>query len=80
MSRKLLHENHLLGIDSCGDEHWESEISKFGGCIQLGMRGKEKRATLNQHKHLTLPYANASSSKAERSPTLKFRSKPTQKW
>lgn len=30
MSRKLLHENHLLGIDSLGDEHWESEISKFG--------------------------------------------------
>lgn len=30
MSRKLLHENHLLGIDSFGDEHWESEISKSG--------------------------------------------------
>ena len=59
MSRKLLHENHLLGIDSYGDEHWESEISKFGGCIQLGIKGKKKRATLShQRKHLTSPYAN----------------------
>lgn len=49
MSRKLLYENHLLGIDGVGDERWESEISKFGGCIQLGTKRKEKRATLSQH-------------------------------
>lgn len=41
MSRKLLHENHLPGIDSFGDEHWESEISKFGGRIQQGLRGRK---------------------------------------
>lgn len=46
MSRKLLHENHLLGIDSFGDEHWESDISEFGGCIQVGIKEEEKEGNL----------------------------------
>lgn len=49
MNRKLFHENHLPGIDSFGDEHWESEISKFGGRIQLGIKRKKKRATFRQY-------------------------------
>lgn len=49
MSRKLLQENHLPGNDSFGDEHWESEISKFGGRIQQGSTRKEKRAAFRQY-------------------------------
>lgn len=48
MNRKLLHGNHLVGIDHFRDEHWELEISKFRGCIQLGTKKKEKRAALSQ--------------------------------
>lgn len=44
MSRRLLHENHLLGIDSFGDEHWESENLK-----SLGIKRKKKRATFSQY-------------------------------